>query len=75
MRIQERNSRAFTMARRRTLRRLPVWLLEEAYAQLKRGYSDWFVCATLGVSPDIIDVSLEQALEEALWERGRAETA
>ncbi len=56
---------------RRTLRRLPIWLLEKAYKQLKRGYSDYIVCTTLGISNEVMGGVLRSALEEALWKRGR----
>ncbi len=62
--------RGVNQAHRRTLRALPRHLLEEAYRQLRNGYSEGFVCNALGIDFDLMEGALMPAIREALWERG-----
>jgi Fe-S cluster assembly iron-binding protein IscA len=68
--VRQTAARPVQPIHRRTLRALPLWLPQDAYKQLKRGYSDYLVCTTLRISQDVMEGVLMPALEEALWERG-----
>ncbi len=61
---------AVTVTHRKTLRRIPLHLLKQAYRELMSGRSEWLVCSILGISPGVMQGALKPSLEEALWERG-----
>jgi hypothetical protein len=65
-----RADRVVSRTHRTILRTLHIQLLEEAYSQLLGGYSEGFVCKTLGIDEELMDGALRSAIEEALWERG-----
>ncbi len=62
---------AVTNAQRTILRRIPLVQIENAYRNLHLGYSETSVCTDIGINPGIFEDYLQQALEEALWERGK----
>jgi hypothetical protein len=70
VKVRQTTTRPVQPIHRRILRRLPLWLLEEAYEQMRLGYNEHLVCSTLGVSWRVMDGVLTRALEEAMWERG-----
>jgi hypothetical protein len=59
-----------TNTQRMALRHIPLQQIEKAYLKLLSGYSEFSVCTDLDLYPDIFQGDLQQALEEALWERG-----
>lgn len=67
---RDRGDRTVGRTHRTVLRTLHIQLLEEAYSQLLRGYSEGLVCRTLGISEELMEGALRSAIEEALWERG-----
>ena len=59
-----------TCVQRRIIRQIPLKQLQEAQRQLVSGRSEWYVCTSIGISPDNFDGNLHKAVEEVLWERG-----
>jgi hypothetical protein len=67
----ERRERMVNRLHRSTLRAICRQVLEEAYLELTDGYSERFVCGTLGVDARLMEGALRPTVEEVLWERGR----
>lgn len=59
-----------TVTERMIMREIPLRSLKSAYEQMMFGEKHTYVCATLGIDPNIINGTLKAAVEDALWERG-----
>ena len=68
--IKERTTNVITNICRTELRSIPLELIKNGYDNLIQGSSEWYVCTTIGVNPNVFEGVLKSALEEALWERG-----
>lgn len=62
---QERTTKGITYLQRKTMRRIPLCLLQEAYDRLMVGWRERSVCAFLGVDSELFNEVLRPAIAEA----------
>ena len=70
MMVRQKTQGRVTATHRSILRKIPLWLLRDAYGQLMLGRSETLVARILEIDPTVFDSALQSAIEEALWERG-----